>query len=161
MADARVLGMVIDAIFVKAMGKTEEEEATIVVSMLGKDAAKLVHSIQTQFLAALEAQAVGLSLNLIFTTSQVLIIATKRYRRVVKGAEEGPTPEWLRRYLTKEVLNEVFKAWDKKDLVWVSLAISPHHLSGFNPTSRPTELSPSPLSPGRLLLLLLEGTEAN
>ena len=112
------LGMVIDAIFVKAKSKTEENEATIVVSMLGEKARRLVLSIQSQYLSALEVQAVNISSDLISKTARVLISATNRYNRVVKGEEEGPAPSWLRQYLSKEVVTEVYKAWDKKDLVW-------------------------------------------
>ena len=112
------LGMVIDAIFVKARSKTEEEEATIVVSMLGIKARDLVPVIQSLYLDALEAQVVTLRPELISKTAQVLIAATNRYNRVVKGEEEGPTPFWLKRYLTKEIVADVYKAWDKKDLVW-------------------------------------------
>ena len=112
------LGMVIDAIFVKAKSKTEEEEATIVVSMLGKKAKKLVHSIQSLFLTALEVQAVSINASLVSQTAQVLIRATNRYNRAVKGEGEGPDPTWLKRYLSQEVTTEVYKAWDKKDLVW-------------------------------------------
>jgi hypothetical protein len=112
------LGMVIDAIFVKAKHKSEEEEATIVVTMLGKKARKLVPGIQSKFLQSLESQVVTLSNDLVHQTARVLILATKRYHRVVKSEEEGPTASWLKRYLSKEVTAEVYKAWDKKDLVW-------------------------------------------
>ena len=112
------LGMVIDAIFIKAKDKTEVQEATIVVSMLGKKATKVVVEIQGLYLDSLEAQVVTLSTELISKTAQVLIAATNRYNRVVKGEEEGPTPAWLRHYLSKEIVAGVYKAWDKKDLVW-------------------------------------------
>jgi hypothetical protein len=112
------LGMVVDAIFVKAKSKTEEEEATIAVSMLGKRAKKLVGNIQSQYLAALEVQAVSISFDLVSKTARVLIAATHRYNRVVKSDEEGPAPAWLQRYLSTEVVTEVYKAWDRKDLVW-------------------------------------------
>jgi hypothetical protein len=112
------LGMVIDAVFVKAKSKTEEEEATIVVSMLGKKARRLVPIIQSQYLTALEMQAVSISSDLISKTATVLIAATNRYNRVVKGEGEGPAPAWLQRYLSKDVVTEVYKAWDRKDLVW-------------------------------------------
>ena len=112
------LGMVIDAIFVKVKSKTEEEEATIVVSMLGKKSKKLVLDIQNLFLDALKVQAVSISSDLISKTAQVLILATSRYNRVSESEGEGPTPSWLHRYLTKEVVTEVYKAWDKKDLIW-------------------------------------------
>jgi hypothetical protein len=112
------LGMVIDAIFVKAKSKTEEQEATIVVSMLGNKARKLVPDIQNLYLDSLAAQVVTLSMELISKTAQVLIAATNRYNRVVKGEEEGPTPAWLHRYLSKEIVADVHKAWDKKDLIW-------------------------------------------
>ena len=104
------LGMVIDAIFIKARSKTEEEEATIVVSMLGKKAKKLVHSIQNEFLVALEVQALSISASLVSQTTRALISATNRYSRTVKGEGEGPDPSWLRRYLTSEVTSEVYKA---------------------------------------------------
>ena len=110
--------MVIDAIFVKAKSKTEEEEATIVISMLGGRARKLVRSIQSQYLTALEVQAVSISSDLISKTARVMIMATNRYNRVVKGEGEGPAPAWLKLYLSKEVVMEVYKAWDRKDLVW-------------------------------------------
>ena len=100
------------------VGKTEEDEATIVVSMLGKKARKLVPIIQSQYLTALEVQAVSINLDLISKTTRVLIAATNRYNRVVKGEEEGPASTWLQRYLSKEVVTEVYKAWDKKDLIW-------------------------------------------
>ena len=112
------LGMVIDAVFVNAKSKIEQEEATIVVSMLGRKARKLVLTIQSLFIDALEIQAVSISSDLISKTSRVLILATNRYNCVAKGEEEGPTPSWLHRYLTKEVVSEVYKAWDKKDLIW-------------------------------------------
>ena len=112
------LGMVVDSIFIKAKSRTEEDGATIVVSMLGKRARKLVPIIQSQYLNALEVQAVNINFDLISKTARVLIAATNRYNRVVKGEEEGPTPTWLQRYLSKEVVTEVYKAWDKKDLVW-------------------------------------------
>ena len=103
------LGMVIDAVLIKAKSKTEEEEATIVVSVLGKKAKRLVGTIQSQFLEALEAQAVDLSLDLIDKTAQVFVIAARRYNRVVKGEGEGPSVQWLKRYLTQEVTTEVYK----------------------------------------------------
>ena len=112
------LGMVIDAIFVKARSKTEEEEATIVVSMMEKKARKLVPDVQSLYLDSLKAQVVTLSTELISKTAKILIAATNRYNRVVKGEEEGPTPAWLNRYLSKEIVAEMYKAWDKKDLVW-------------------------------------------
>ena len=40
------LGMVIDAVLVKAMDSSEEEEPTIIGSLLGKEAVKLVVKIQ-------------------------------------------------------------------------------------------------------------------
>ena len=137
--------MVIDAVFIKAKNKTEEEEATIVVTMLGKKARKLVDNIQSQFLSALEVQAVSIKSSLVSLTTQVLIRATNRYNRAVKGEGEGPDPTWLKRYLSQEVTAEVYKvslnssrsgavwqqshtdtdlcslsckAWDKRDLVW-------------------------------------------
>ena len=103
------LGMVIDAIFVKAKSKTEEEEATIVIALLGKKARSLVISIQSQFLNALEVQAVSLSLDLVAKTTQVFIRATNRYHRAVKGEGEGPNPNWLKQYLSQEVTAEVYK----------------------------------------------------
>lgn len=112
------LGMVIDVVFIKTKRSTEEEEASIVVSMLGPKARKLVLTIQSLFLEALEAQAVGIRSDLIGKTARVLIVATNRYNRLLKGEEEGPSVEWLRRYLTEEVIAETYKAWDKKDLVW-------------------------------------------
>ena len=112
------LGMVIDALLVKSINKIETEEATIVVSMLGKKARKLVIDIQRLFLAALEEQAVDLSTDLISKTSQILIRATNRYHRAVKGEGEGPDPEWLHRYLSHEIVNEEYKAWDREDLIW-------------------------------------------
>jgi hypothetical protein len=112
------LGMIVSAVFVKAERKTEEEEATIVISMLGGRARKLVLNIQSQYLIALEVQAVSISSDLISKTARVLIAATNRYNRVVKGEGEGPAPAWLQRYLSKDVVMEVYKAWDKKDLVW-------------------------------------------
>lgn len=110
------LGMVIDAVLVKAINISEEEESTIVVSMLGKKALLLVHSIQEKFALALDHQSVSLSYNLISKTAQLFVIATKRYKRVVKG--EGPTPHWLKQYLSKDVTQGIYQAFDKSDLVW-------------------------------------------
>jgi hypothetical protein len=108
--------MVIDAIFIKAKTKTEEEEATIVVSMLGKKARKLVNSIQSQYLSALEVQAVSINASLASLTTQVLIRATNRYNRSVKGEGEGPDPTWLKRYLSQEVTADVYKVSPDTDL---------------------------------------------
>ena len=112
------LGMVIDAVLVKCKSKTEEDEATIVVAMLGKKARKLVPRIQGLFLEALDAQAVCLNLDLVSKTAQVFVAATNRYSQVVKGEEVGPSTVWLKRYLTKEVTAGTYKAWDSKDLLW-------------------------------------------
>lgn len=112
--------MVVDAVFVKAKTKSESEqdEANIVVSMLGKKAVQLIADIRTQFLATFNAQDVALSSDLIAKTTQVLISAISRYNRVVRGQEERPTAVWLHRYLSKEVLAGTYKASDQKDLVW-------------------------------------------
>jgi hypothetical protein len=112
------LGMVIDAILIKAKTISEADDPSIIGSMLGKDAAKLIPSIQAQFCDHLERQAVTLSPDLINKTSELLLLAGKRWSRIVKGEEEGPTPLWLKRYLSKEVTVGTYKAWDKKDLVW-------------------------------------------
>ena len=110
------LGMVIDAVLIKAIDSSEEEESTIVVSMLGKKALELVHIIQSQFLSALDHQSVSLSFELVSTTTRLLSIATRRYKQVVRG--EGPTPHWLKQYLSKDVIQGIYQAWDKTDLVW-------------------------------------------
>jgi len=110
--------MVIDAILIKAKTSSEAEDPTIIGSMLGKDAAKIIPSIQAEFRDALERQAVTLNPGLISKTSQLLLKAGERWSRIVKGEEEGPKPLWLKRYLSKEVTAGTYKAWDKKDLVW-------------------------------------------
>ena len=110
------LGMVIDAVLIKAIDSSEEEESTIVASMLGKKALKLVHSIQHQFLSALDHQSVSLSSDLVSKTAGLLVTATRRYKRVVKA--EGPTPHWLKQYLSKDVPQGIVLAWDRQDLVW-------------------------------------------
>ena len=112
------LGMVIDAILIKAKTSSEAEDPTIIGAMLGNDAAKLIPSIQTQLCDALERQAVTLNLGLVIKTSELMLLAGKRWSRIVKGNEEGPQPLWLKRYLSKEVLAGTYKAWDKKDLIW-------------------------------------------
>ena len=112
------LGMVIDAILIKAKTSSEADDPTIIGAMLGKDAAKIIPCIQAQFCDALERQAVALSPGLVSKTSQLLLLAGKRWSRIIKGDEEGPTALWLKRYLSKEVLAGTYKAWDKKDLVW-------------------------------------------
>jgi hypothetical protein len=112
------MGMVIDAILIKAMVSSEEQEPTIIGSMLGKEAAKLIPSIQAQFRDALEHQAVSLSPSLINKSARLLLIAGMKWDRQVEGEEEGPKPLWLRRYLSKEVMAGTYKAWDKMDLVW-------------------------------------------
>lgn len=132
------LGMVIDSIFVKAKSKTEEEEATIVVSMLGKKARKLVIGVQRHFLAALEVQSVSLSASLVSQTTQILIMATHRYNRVVKGEGEGPDPSWLKRYLTREVVTEVYKVSSASLLLMkqvISLISALSHRPGTRKTS--------------------------
>ena len=110
------LGIVIDAVLIKAIYNIEEEEATIVVSMLGKKAVKLVHSVQSQFLCALNYQSVSLSSDLVSQTTRLFVIATRQYYRVVKG--EGPTANWLRHYLSEDVIKVRYQAWSKPDLVW-------------------------------------------
>ena len=110
--------MVIDAILIKAKTSSEADDPTIIGSMLGAKAAKLIASIQAQFCDALERQAVTLSPDLISKTSQLLLLTAKRWSRIVKGEEEGPTAVWLKRYLSKEVTAGTYKAWEKKDLVW-------------------------------------------
>ena len=111
------LGMVIDAVLVKAMDSTEEEEPTIIGSLLGKKAVNLVIKIQRLLVTALDQQAVHLSKDLISKTSELLTIATRTWRSVKKD-EEGPTPAWLRKYLAFELTRGYYKAWDKQDLVF-------------------------------------------
>lgn len=96
------MGMVLDAVLIKAIDSSEEEESTIIVSMLGKKAFELVLSIQKQFLAALDAQAVNLSHDLISKMAHLLWYANDRYYQLVKG--EGPTAGWLKQYLGKDVI---------------------------------------------------------
>jgi len=66
------LGMVIDAVLVKAMDSSEEEEPTIIGSLLGKEAVKLVVKIQRLLTTALDNQAVDLNGSLVSKTSQLL-----------------------------------------------------------------------------------------
>ena len=111
------IGMVVDAILVKAMDSTEEEEPTIVGALLGKKAIKLIVKIQRLLVTALDNQAVDISGSLVSKTSQLLVIATKIWRSV-KRDEEGPTSAWLKKYLATEATKGYYRAWDKQDLVW-------------------------------------------
>ena len=107
--------MVIDAALIKVKEVNEEEESTIIISILGKKAFKLVCRIQDLLSYALEHQSVSLSPELISKTHQLLVMATQRWSLVVKGEEEGPTPSWLKRYLSREIPLGVYQAWDKKE----------------------------------------------
>ena len=111
------LGMVIDAVLVKAMDSSEEEEPTIIGSLLGKEAVKLVFKIQRLLTTALDNQAVDLSGRLVSKTSQLLVMASRIWRSV-KRDEEGPTSGWLKKYLTTEATKGYYRAWDKQDLIW-------------------------------------------
>ena len=108
------LGMVIDAVLVKAMEATEEEESTFVCSLLGNKAFNLVTKIQRLLIAALDQQAVHLSNDLIVSTSNLLVIAARTWRSVNRD-EEGPTASWLRKYLAFEATRGLYKAWDKQE----------------------------------------------
>ena len=100
--------MVIDATLVKAMDSTEEEEPTIVGSLLGKKVVKLTIKIQRLLSKAFDHQAVNLNHDLVVETSKLFIIATRMWRSV-KRDEEGPTAAWLRKYLATEATKGYYK----------------------------------------------------
>lgn len=110
--------MVIDAVLMKAKVSNERDAPTIIGTMLGKDATNLISMIQAQFVDALDRQAVDLNPDLQKWISFLLVLACRIWSHDVGGANEGPKPSWLRRYLGREVIAGTYKAWDKKDLVW-------------------------------------------
>jgi hypothetical protein len=114
------LGMVIDAVLIKAIESSEEEEPTIIVNLLGNNrrVVDLVLGIQELFVDALNAQAVEISSKLISKTSALLRIATHTYHIANRSDKEGPTSIWLRHYLCRDIPLGTYKAWDSKDLVW-------------------------------------------
>ena len=109
--------LTIDAVLVKAMDSSEEEEPTIIGSLLGKEAVKLVVKIQRLLTTALDNQAVDLNGSLVSKTSQLFVMASRIWRSV-KRDEEGPTSGWLKKYLTTEATKGYYRAWDEQDLVW-------------------------------------------